>query len=147
MIEKLENIFEEEQLENVEGYAVVLYFYPKDNTKGCTIEALEFSELYDEFLKYDTKVLGISKDTKGTHKNFRKNYDLKMDLIADPKREIHKIYDVLQPAKMYGKDVIKTRRSTFVYDQNHTLVKAFYDVKPEGHAKEVLDFVRDCYHG
>lgn len=129
-------------LEDYKGKILVLYFYPRDNTKGCTIEANEFSEYYDEFKKLNTEVVGISKDTVKSHLRFKEKENIPFELLADPEREIHKEYNVLKPAKMYGKDVIKTIRSTFVFDKDSNLIKEFRDVKSSGHAQEVLEFVK-----
>ncbi|MDO5715097.1 MAG: peroxiredoxin [Tissierellia bacterium] len=133
----------EVSLEDFKGKPLVLYFYPKDYTKGCTLEAQEFSQLYDQFKDEGVEVVGISKDKIGTHKNFKKKESIPFELLADPQREIHKNYNVLKPAKMYGKDVIKTIRSTFIFDSNMNLIKEYRDVKAPGHAKEVLEFVRE----
>lgn len=130
-------------LEDFKGEPLVLYFYPKDYTKGCTIEAQEFSKLYEKFQEVGVEVVGISKDKIGTHKNFKKKESIPYELLADPEREVHENFKVLKPAKMYGKDVVKTIRSTFVFDSNMNLVKEYRDVKAQGHAEEVLKFVRE----
>lgn len=132
----------EKTLKDYSGKNLVLYFYPRDNTKGCTIEANEFTEFYDEFKKLNTEIVGISKDTVKSHLRFQEKQNIPFELLADPEREIHKQYEVLKPAKMYGKDVIKTIRSTFVFDEKGELLKEFRDVKSSGHAEEVLEFVK-----
>lgn len=129
-------------LEDFKGKYLVLYFYPRDNTKGCTIEANEFSEKYLEFEKLDAKVVGISKDTIKSHLRFKEKENIPFDLLADPERVVHKQYEVLKAAKMYGKDVIKTIRSTFVFDKDGNLIKEFRDVKPSNHAEEVLEYIK-----
>lgn len=129
-------------LEDFKGKYLVLYFYPRDNTKGCTIEANEFSEKYLEFEKLDAEVVGISKDTIKSHLRFKEKENIPFDLLADPERVVHKQYEVLKVAKMYGKDVIKTIRSTFVFDKDGNLIKEFRDVKPSNHAEEVLEYIK-----
>nr|WP_245311176.1 peroxiredoxin [Peptoniphilus stercorisuis] len=129
-------------LEDFKGKYLVLYFYPRDNTKGCTIEANEFSEKYLEFEKLDAEVVGISKDTIKSHLRFKEKENIPFDLLADPERAVHKQYEVLKAAKMYGKDVIKTIRSTFVFDKDGNLIKEFRDVKPSNHAEEVLEYIK-----
>lgn len=133
----------EKTLSDYRGSILVLYFYPKDYTKGCTIEALEFSELNDEFEKLGAKVVGISKDKLTSHKNFINKENLRQELLADPDRKIHKEFGVLKEAKMYGKDVIKTVRSTFIFNRKGELCKEFRDVKAQGHAREVLNYIKE----
>lgn len=136
------NLRENVSLENFKGKKLVLYFYPKDNTSGCTTEAIEFSELIQEFEKLNTVVVGISRDSVKTHQNFINKHDLKIELLSDPNREINKQYDVLKNKKMYGKDVIGTVRSTFIFDEDSNLIKEFRNVKAKGHAEEVLEFIK-----
>lgn len=137
------NLRENVSLEDFKGKKLVLYFYPKDNTSACTTEAIEFSELTDEFEKENAVVVGISRDSVKTHQNFINKHDLKIELLSDPDREINKQYEVLKPKKMYGKDVIGTVRSTFIFDENSNLIKEFRNVKAKGHAKAVLDFIKE----
>ncbi|MDO5041596.1 MAG: peroxiredoxin [Peptoniphilus sp.] len=124
------------------GKNLVLYFYPKDNTSVCTLQANGFAELYDEFQKYDTEIVGISKDTIKSHLKFKEKQNLPFELLADPDREVHKNFDVLKNGKMYGKDVIKTVRSTFVFDKDSNLVKEFRAVNGRENPQEVLDFIK-----
>ena len=130
-------------LEDFKGKNLVLYFYPKDNTSGCTTEALEFGELYDEFAKLNTEVVGISRDSIRTHNNFIEKHSLPFMLLSDPDRELFERLGLLKPKKMYGKDVIGTIRSTFVFDEDSNLIKEYRDVKPMGHAEEVLNFIKE----
>lgn len=140
---KLESTEEKEKtLSDYNGKYLVLYFYPRDNTKGCTIEANEFSENYEKFKNLDAEIVGISKDTVRSHLRFKEKENLPFELLADPERVVHKQYDVLKAAKMYGKDVIKTIRSTFVFDKDGNLIKEFRDVKSSGHAEEVLEYIK-----
>lgn len=129
-------------LEDYKGKKLVLYVYPKDNTPGCTIEAQEFAEKYDEFKALNTEVLGLSKDTVKSHENFSKKYNLPFELLSDPDREILEQYDLIKLKKMYGKEVRGTVRSTFIFDEESNLIKEYRDVKAEGHAEEVLEFLR-----
>ena len=140
---KLESTEEKEKtLSDYNGKYLVLYFYPRDNTKGCTIEANEFSENYENFKNLDAEIVGISKDTVRSHLRFKEKENIPFELLADPERVVHKQYDVLKAAKMYGKDVIKTIRSTFVFDKDGNLIKEFRDVKSSGHAEEVLEYIK-----
>ena len=114
---KLESTEEKEKtLSDYNGKYLVLYFYPRDNTKGCTIEANEFSENYEKFKNLDAEIVGISKDTVRSHLRFKEKEKLPFELLADPERVVHKQYDVLKAAKMYGKVVIRNRGSRVVFD-------------------------------
>ncbi|MBS6927039.1 MAG: peroxiredoxin [Finegoldia magna] len=139
----LKEFLNEEYYEKYKGKNLVVYIYPKDNTSGCTIEADGFSEVYDEFQKLNTEVVGISKDSEKTHENFRKKQGLKQELISDPERIFLNNFGCVYKGKMYGKEVTKTERSTFVFDKDMNLVKEFRKVKPDENPQEVLDFVRD----
>lgn len=129
-------------LEDYKGKKLVLYFYPKDNTPGCSLEAQEFAAAYDEFKKLGAEVVGVSKDTVKTHENFTKRYDLPFELLSDPDRVVLEQYDLVKLKKMYGKEVRGTVRSTFIFDEDSNLIKEYRDVKPAGHAEEVLEFLR-----
>lgn len=130
-------------IDNLANQNFVLYFYPKDNTSGCTIEALEFAELYDEFRELGFHVYGISKDSVKSHEKFRDKNNIPFDLICDPEKKLHEKFDVVKEKKMYGKIVNGTERSTFVFTAGLELIKAFRNVKAKGHAKEVLNFIQD----
>ncbi len=133
---------EEVSLDNYKGKKLVLYFYPKNNTPGCTMEAIEFGELYEEFKNLGAEVVGISRDGVKSHQNFTKKHELPFELLSDKDREISGQYGLLTPTKMYGKDAIKTERATFIFDENSNMIKEFRDVKPQGHAQEVLDYLK-----
>lgn len=133
---------EDVKLESYKGKKLVLYFYPKNNTSGCTMEVIEFGELYDEFKKLDVEVVGISRDGVKSHQNFTTKYNLPFELLSDKDREISGQYGLLSPTKMYGKDAIKTERATFVFDEESNMIKEFRNVKPAGHAQEVLDYLK-----
>jgi peroxiredoxin Q/BCP len=100
-------------LDNFRGQNVVLYFYPKDNTAGCTTEATEFRNLYNEFVEKDTVILGVSRDTLKSHAKFREKYNLPFLLLSDEDEEVHKLFDVMKLKKMYGKEYMGVERSTF----------------------------------
>lgn len=140
---KLDSTNGELSLKDFEGKILVLYFYPKDNTSGCTVEAEGFRDLYDEFKKLGAEIVGISKDTVKSHIKFKEKLNLPFELLADPEREVHKEFDVLKAGKMYGKDVIRTIRSTFIFDKEGKLVKEFRDVKPKTHPEEVLEYLKN----
>jgi len=117
---------------------VVLYFYPKDDTPGCTIEANDFTALAADFLALDTVVIGVSKDSCGSHADFIEKYNLKLDLLADEQGEICENYHVWQMKEKNGVQKMAILRSTFIIDKAGTLVDALYGVSHEGHAQEVL---------
>jgi peroxiredoxin len=121
---------------------VVLYFYPKDDTPGCTIEANEFSALVEEFTGADTVVIGVSKDSCEKHRKFIGKYDLKIDLLADTSGEICEKYHTWGQQKFMGKEYMGITRSTFVIDKSGMLIEALYKVKAKGHAEQMLELVR-----
>ena len=121
---------------------VVLYFYPKDDTPGCTIEANEFTELADEFAKSDTVVLGVSKDDCGSHQAFIEKFGLKVDLLADTSGELCDAYDVWQEKEKNGVKKMGIVRSTFLINKAGEIVEAMYGVTPDGHAQEILEKVK-----
>ncbi|RVU55189.1 peroxiredoxin [Anaerosphaera multitolerans] len=129
-------------LDDYKGKYLVLYFYPKDNTSGCTLEANQFSENYSEFKKAGAEIVGISKDSIASHNRFKEKENIPFELLSDTEREVHNNFEVLKPAKMYGKDVIKTVRSTFIFDKEGNLIKEYRDVKARDHALEVLEFIK-----
>lgn len=130
-------------LEDLAKQNFILYFYPKDNTSGCTLEAIEFGELYDDFRSLGYHVYGVSKDTIGSHEKFCNMYKIPFTLISDVDKVLLEQFDVIKDKKMYGKAVKGTVRSTFIFKEGLVLVKEYRDVKPAGHAKEVLDFLQD----
>jgi peroxiredoxin len=121
---------------------VVLYFYPKDNTTGCTIEAVEFTDLMDEFEANDTVILGVSKDNCVSHAAFRDQHGLSVRLLADIEGELCEAYDVWREKEKNGEKRMGILRSTFVIDKQGMVRHALYDVKPKGHAAEVLELVK-----
>ncbi|GAB6067855.1 thioredoxin-dependent thiol peroxidase [Methylothermus subterraneus] len=121
---------------------VVLYFYPKDDTPGCTIEAKEFTELAEEFAKYDTVVIGVSKDPCDMHRAFIAKYGLNVNLLSDADGNLCERYGVWQEKEKGGVKKWGIVRSTFIIDKHGTIVDAEYGVKPEGHAQAVLEKVK-----
>jgi peroxiredoxin Q/BCP len=126
------------RLSDFRGRPVVLFFYPKDDTPGCTKEACSFRDVYSEFEERGAVVLGVSPDGEASHVKFRNKYELPFTLLSDPEREAAKAYDVWREKTMYGKTAFGIHRSTFVIGPDGTIVKAMRGVKPEGHADQVL---------
>ena len=120
------------------GKKVVLYFYPKDNTSGCTKQALAFKENYEEFLSRGITVIGISKDSMKSHQSFISKYDLPFILLSDTSLEVLQKYGVWQEKKMYGKPYMGVVRTTFVINEEGNIEKIYEKVKPEENVKEVL---------
>ena len=117
---------------------VVLYFYPKDNTPGCTTEACEFSANYDQFIKNDTVIIGVSPDSVKSHAGFIAKQNLKHILLSDEDKEISKLYGVWQVKKNYGKEYLGIVRSTFVIGKDGKIAKIYKSVKAKDHAAKVL---------
>ena len=134
------------QLVNLSDYAgkmnIVLYFYPKDDTPGCTIEANDFTRLAEEFSKYDTVVIGVSKDSCESHVDFINKYSLKVDLLADTTGDLCEAYGVWREREKNGVKSMAILRSTFIIDKQGKLVDVAYGVTHEGHAQEVLEKVK-----
>lgn len=121
----------------------VIYFYPRDDTPGCTMEALDFTDLQSDFEALDTEILGISRDTCTSHGAFRDKYGLTVQLLADTDGEACETYGVWQEKEARGEKRMGITRSTFIVDKEGVIRHALYDVKPKGHAQQVLDLVRD----
>lgn len=120
------------------GKKVVVYFYPRDNTPGCTRQACAFGTLYDEFKKKDIVVIGISKDSVASHKKFAEKYNLPFILLSDPERVAIEGYGVWQEKKLYGKVSMGVVRTTFIVDENGDILKIMPKVKPDTNAEEIL---------
>ena len=129
-------------LAEARGKSVVIYFYPKDSTPGCTTEAQEFRDLHPDFVEADCLVLGVSRDSLRSHENFRSKQQLPFDLLADIDEALCTQFAVIKMKTMYGKQVRGIERSTFVIDGNGVLRREWRGVKAPGHAREVLDFVK-----
>lgn len=126
------------KLSDFKGKKIVLYFYPKDNTTGCTKQACAFRDSYSEYQRKDIIVIGISKDSVRSHNNFASKYNLPFILLSDENQEVIKAYDVLHEKKLYGKTYMGVVRTTFVIDEDFRIMKVFNKVKPEENAKEIL---------
>lgn len=126
------------QLLELRGQPVILYFYPKDNTSGCTLEGQQFRDLYERFVALDAAVFGVSRDSLRSHERFRAQQGFPFPLIADTDQNLCRLFEVLKPKKMYGKDVVGLERSTFLIDAEGVLRQEWRKVKPDGHAAEVL---------
>ena len=120
------------------GKKIVLYFYPKDNTPGCTRQACAFAGLYGEFEKKGVQVIGVSKDSIASHVKFAEKYDLPFILLSDTELEVIKAYGVWQEKKLYGKVSMGVVRTTFVIDENGMIEKVMPKVKPDTNAAEIL---------
>tara|TARA_B100001564_G_C20268541_1_gene502639 strand:- start:5 stop:475 length:471 start_codon:yes stop_codon:yes gene_type:complete len=124
------------------GKYVVLYFYPKDNTPGCTIETNDFNKLLSSFKKLDCEVYGISKDNLESHNKFRDKYKIKFDLLADEELKLLKKYKVWGKKKFMGREFMGTIRSTYLIDKRGKILKIWNNVKVKDHAKEVLETLK-----
>ena len=130
------------QLSEFRGKKLVLFFYPKDNTPGCTTESLQFRELYPIFQKAGTEIIGISRDSIRSHDGFKSKLELPFELISDADEMVCTMFDVIVMKSMYGKKVRGIERSTFVIDAAGKIVKEWRGVKVPGHVDEVLEFVQ-----
>ena len=129
------------RLSAMRGSPLVLYFYPKDNTPGCTDEGMQFRDLHGEFVKRQCSVFGISRDTLKSHESFKDKMSFPFELLSDTEEIACKTFNVMKMKNMYGKQVRGIERSTFVIDQHGVLRKEWRGVKIPGHAQEVLTFV------
>ena len=133
-------------LRDYRGQCVVLYFYPKDSTSGCTKEANDFRELHDQFLEAGAVVLGVSKDSISSHEKFTLNQNLPFPLLSDPEAELCLLYDVYKEKSMYGRKYMGIERSTFLIDKEGKIAKVYSKVKVPNHAKTVLEDVKTLTH-
>jgi peroxiredoxin Q/BCP len=129
---------EKVKLSDLRGKSVILYFYPKDDTPGCTTEACEFRDAYDRFREQNIEVIGVSPDGAESHRKFRDKYELPFPLLADPDHTAAEAYGVWKQKKNYGKTYMGIDRSTFVIGPDGTLVKAMRGIKAAGHAADLL---------
>ena len=129
------------QLSDYAGKMLVIYFYPKDNTPGCTTESIAFRELHEKFLAENSLVFGLSRDSIRSHDGFKAKLDLPFQLISDPDEAVCNLFNVMKLKNMYGKQHRGIERSTFIIDGTGTLVKEWRGVKVVGHVNEVLEFV------
>ncbi|OYW35588.1 MAG: peroxiredoxin [Hydrogenophilales bacterium 12-61-10] len=130
------------RLSELRGKNVVVFFYPKDDTPGCTLEGQEFRDLFADFGKANTTVVGVSRDTLTSHEGFKAKFEFPFELLADTEEKACELFGVMKLKNMYGKQVRGVERSTFVFDAEGKLVKSWRGLKAPGHAAEVLAFVQ-----
>ena len=128
-------------LEEYRGRKVILYFYPKDNTAGCTRQACGFAERYPQFLEKGAVVLGVSKDSVKSHKNFETKYELSFTLLSDPERKVIEAYDVWKEKKNYGKVSMGVVRTTYLIDEDGMIIKAMDKVKAADNPQQMLEIL------
>ena len=125
------------------GTNLVIYFYPKDSTPGCTTEGQEFRDNYKIFKKYNTEIVGVSRDSIKSHENFKAKQSFPFELLSDPDEKVCKAFDVMKLKSMYGREYIGVDRSTFLIDKEGKILKEWRSVKVKGHVEEVLNTVKD----
>lgn len=125
-------------LKSLRGQNVVIYFYPKDSTPGCTTEGCEFTDLHPQFRKRNTVILGVSRDSLASHEKFKAKYEFPFDLLSDGDEALCQLFDVIKEKNMYGKKVLGVERSTFLIDADGKLRREWRKVSAKGHAAEVL---------
>lgn len=130
------------QLSALRGSRVVIYFYPKDSTPGCTTEGQDFRDLYPGFSELNTRIFGVSRDKMRSHENFKAKQQFPFQLISDPEEQLCKLFDVIKLKKLYGKEHLGIERSTFLIDEQGVLRREWRKVKVKGHVQEVLEAVR-----
>lgn len=130
------------RLADYRGKNLVLYFYPKDNTPGCTAESMNFRDLASEFAENNTEIVGVSRDSLRSHEGFKSKLGLPFELISDPDETLCQMFNVMKMKNMYGKQVRGVERSTFLIDVNGKLVKEWRGVKVPGHVDDVLDLLK-----
>lgn len=124
------------------GKTLIIYFYPKDSTPGCTTQGQQFRDHYAEFTKANTEIFGISRDSLKSHENFKAKFEFPFDLLADTEELACQLFGVIKMKKMYGKEVRGIERSTFVINKEGVLIREWRGVKVDGHIPEVLAFIR-----
>ncbi len=129
-------------LTRLKGQNVVLYFYPKDSTPGCTTEGQNFKQHYADFLSHNTVVLGVSRDSIKSHENFKSKQQFPFELISDPEEILCNAFDVIKEKNMYGRKYMGIERSTFIIDKNGKVFREWRKVKVKNHVDEVLDVIK-----
>ncbi|NRA74093.1 MAG: peroxiredoxin [Rickettsiales bacterium] len=129
-------------LADLKNSNIVIYFYPKDMTPGCTTQAQEFSKLYSQFQESDTEIIGVSKDNLSSHNKFCEKENIPYPLLLDEEGEICNLYGVIKEKSMFGKKFLGINRSTFLIDKNRKVIKIWKSVKASGHAQKVLDAIK-----
>ena len=137
----LKTIFGTANLHDYKSHNLIIFFYPKDNTPGCTIECEDFSKLHNDFLNLNTQVIGVSRDSIKSHEKFAKKFNLSINLIADETQNLCSLFNVIKEKNMYGKIVKGIERSTFFINSNFFIKKSWRGVRAQGHAEQVLDAV------
>ena len=132
---------EEHSLSDYRGKKVILYFYPKDNTAGCTKQACGFAELYPQFTEKGAVILGVSKDSVKSHKNFEKKYNIPLTILSDKEQEVIEKYDVWKEKKNYGKVSMGVVRTTYLIDEKGIIVKALGKVKAAENPQDMMDLI------
>ncbi len=132
----------EVSLSALKGNNIVIYFYPKDSTPGCTTEGQDFRDLYTQFNELDTVIFGVSRDKIRSHENFKAKQEFPFELITDPEESLCQLFDVIKEKNMYGKKHMGIERSTFLIDREGVLRQEWRKVKVKGHAEEVLEAVK-----
>lgn len=130
------------KIRDLRGEPVVLYFYPRDNTPGCTSEAQDFRDLHAKFRRAGAVVLGVSRDSVASHEKFKAKHDLPFDLLADEDEKVCRKFDVIKEKNMYGRKVMGVERSTFLIDDEGKLREEWRKVRVKGHAEEVLEALK-----
>jgi peroxiredoxin Q/BCP len=130
------------RLVDFKGKNLVLFFYPKDNTPGCTTESMAFRDLHPQFQQANTEIFGISRDSIRSHEGFKSKLGMPFELISDPDETLCAMFNVMKMKNMYGKQIRGIERSTFVIDASGKMVKEWRGVKVPGHADDVLEFVK-----
>ncbi|GAB2534280.1 thioredoxin-dependent thiol peroxidase [Gracilibacillus alcaliphilus] len=141
--ELMNNHGDKVKLSDYKGKHVVLYFYPKDDTPGCTTEACDFRDNHESFKDLDAVILGVSPDSKESHKKFIDKHDLPFELLVDEEQEVAEQFGVWQLKKNFGKEYMGIVRSTFIIDKEGVLRKEFRKVQVEGHVDEALNYIRE----
>jgi peroxiredoxin Q/BCP len=131
------------RLKDLRGQNVVIYFYPKDSTPGCTTEGRDFSALHGKFRRQKTVILGVSRDSIASHEKFKEKQGFPFDLLSDQDESLCKAFDVIKEKKLYGRTFMGIERSTFLIDKDGKLRQEWRKVKVKGHADEVLEAVRE----
>ena len=129
------------KLSDVKGKNLVIYFYPKDNTPGCTTEGQDFRDFYKKFKKKNTEILGVSRDSIKKHENFKTKHEFPFDLLSDEDETLCKLFDVIKLKKLYGKEYLGIERSTFLIDEKGVLRQEWRKVKVKGHVDEVFNSI------
>lgn len=131
------------ELKDLRGHPVVVYFYPKDNTPGCTTESCDFGALHGRFRRHKAVILGVSRDSLTSHEKFRAKFEFPFDLLSDSDEKVCRLFDVIQEKNMYGRKVMGVVRSTFLIDAAGRLRREWRKVSVKGHAEEVLTAVAE----